>query len=60
MRLVVTETALALVLLIGAALLIRTFASLRSVDAGFNPSHVLTFETSLGGSKYSTTARMDR
>jgi putative ABC transport system permease protein len=57
--LVVTETALALVLLIGAALLIRTFASLRSVDAGFNPSHVLTFETSLGGSKYSTTARMD-
>ncbi len=57
--LVVTETALALVLLIGAALLIRTFASLRSVDAGFNPNHVLTFETSLGGSKYSTTARMD-
>jgi putative ABC transport system permease protein len=56
---VVTETALALVLLIGAALLIRTFASLRSVDAGFNPSHVLSFETSLGGSKYSTTARMD-
>jgi len=57
--LVVTETALALVLLIGAALLIRTFASLRSTNAGFNPSHVLTFETSLAGSKYSTTARID-
>jgi len=58
--LVVAETALALVLLIGAALLIRTFASLRSVQAGFNPSHVLSFETSLGGSKYRTTAAIDR
>ena len=36
--LVVAETALAIVLLIGAALLIRTFSSLRSVDAGFNPA----------------------
>src|SRR4029450_4697239 len=52
--LVVTETALAIVLLIGAALLIRTFSSLRSVDAGFNPKRVLSFETSLGGSKYKT------
>jgi predicted permease len=57
--LVVTETALALVLLIGAALLIRTFASLREVNPGFNPSHVLSFETSLGGSKYTATARVD-
>ncbi len=57
--LVVTETALALTLLIGAALLIRTFASLREVNAGFNPSHVLSFETSLGGSKYSKTASVD-
>jgi len=58
--LVVTETALAIVLLIGAALLIRTFSSLRSVDAGFNPKRVLSFETSLGGSKYKTSADMDR
>jgi predicted permease len=58
--LVVAETALAIVLLIGAALLIRTFSSLRSVDAGFNPKHVLSFETSLGGSKYATAAAMDR
>jgi predicted permease len=57
--LVVTETALALALLIGAGLLIRTFASLREVNAGFNPSHVLSFETSLGGSKYSKTASVD-
>jgi predicted permease len=58
--LVVAETALAIVLLVGAALLIRTFSSLRSVDAGFNPERVLSFETSLGGSKYATTAAMDR
>ena len=58
--LVVAETALAIVLLIGAALLIRTFSSLRSVDAGFNPQRVLSFETSLGGSKYQTSASMDR
>ena len=58
--LVVAETALAIVLLVGAALLIRTFSSLRSVDAGFNPERVLSFETSLGGSKYATTEAMDR
>jgi len=58
--LVVAETALAIVLLIGAALLIRSFSSLRSVDAGFNPQRVLTFETSLGGSKYTTSEAMDR
>jgi len=57
--LVVTEMALALILLIGAALLIRTFASLQHVDAGFNPSRALSFETSLAGTKYSTTARVD-
>ena len=58
--LVVMETAIALVLLTGAALLIHTFASLRKVDAGFNPRHVLSFETSLAGSKYQTTAAVDR
>ena len=57
--LVVTEMALALVLLIGAALLIRTFVSLRQVNAGFNPSHVLTFQTSLAGSKFNKTAQVD-
>ncbi len=58
--LVVAETALALVLLVGAALLIRSFASLRSIDPGFNPRNVLSFETSLGGSKYTTGASVDR
>jgi putative ABC transport system permease protein len=56
--LVVTEIALALILLSGATLLIRTFASLRQVNAGFNPHRVLSFETSLAGAKYSTTERV--
>jgi putative ABC transport system permease protein len=50
--LVVSETALALVLLVGAGLLINTFHHLRSVNAGFNPERVLTAEVSLPSSKY--------
>lgn len=44
---VVIEMALALVLLIGAGLTIRSLAKLWSVDPGFNPSNVLTFGLSL-------------
>jgi len=54
--LVVLETALALVLLVGAALLIRSFLGLRSVDSGLDPRSVFTFQTSLAGTPYSTTA----
>ena len=54
--LVVAEMALALVLLVGAALLIRSFVGLRSVDPGFDPHNVFTFKTSLAGGAYSTTA----
>jgi putative ABC transport system permease protein len=57
--LVVTEIGLALVLLVCAALMIRTFASLRAVDPGFNPQHVLTLQTSLSGGRYQTTAQVD-
>jgi predicted permease len=56
--LVAAEVALALVLLIGAALMIRTFLSLRSAPFGIDAHNVLTMETSLGSS-YSTTARVD-
>jgi putative ABC transport system permease protein len=45
--LVVTEMALSLVLLAGAALLIRTFMALRAVDPGFDGHNVLTLEMSL-------------
>jgi putative ABC transport system permease protein len=45
--LVVTEVALALVLLIGSALLIRTMVALRSVDPGYDTTGVLTMRMSL-------------
>jgi predicted permease len=54
--LVVAELALAVVLLIGAGLLIRTFAALRSVAPGFDAHNVLTVETALTGTKYDKTA----
>jgi putative ABC transport system permease protein len=57
--LVVMEMALSLVLLIGAALLIRTFVGLRSVSPGLDPHGVLTLQTSMAGGSYSTTARID-
>jgi len=53
--LVVCETALALVLLIGAALLIRTFLALRTVDPGFDTHGILTLDTSLAGSRFGNT-----
>jgi predicted permease len=54
--LVITEMALAIVLLVGAGLLIRTFAALHSVDPGFDPRNVLTLQTSLTGSRFERTA----
>jgi len=40
--LIVAELALALVLLVGAGLLLRTFVALQRADLGFNPDHVLS------------------
>jgi predicted permease len=57
--LVVAEVALALVLLTGAGLLMRTFAGLHSVDPGFNSRNVLTMATSLAGNSYDSTAKVD-
>ncbi len=50
--LVVVEVALALVLLIGSALLIRTAVALGRVDPGFDTHNVLTLRMSLKGVKY--------
>src|SRR5256885_5040511 len=54
--LVVTEMALALVLLIGAGLLIHTFIALRHVDPGFDSSNVLTMRMSLTGARFEKAA----
>jgi putative ABC transport system permease protein len=53
--LVISEVSLALVLLVGSALLIRTFMALHAVDPGFDPHHVLTLEMSLTGDRFQKT-----
>ena len=58
--LVAGEMAIALVLLIGAGLLLRTFLELRSVDPGFEPRRVLTLRMSLAGSQFQKTADVTR
>ena len=50
--LIVAEVALALTLLTGAGLLIKSFAKLAGVDPGFDPQNVLTFNLSLPHTKY--------
>lgn len=58
--LVVTEMVLAVVLLVGAALLIRTFGVLRSVDPGFDGHNVLTMEMSLTAARFNKAAAVDQ
>jgi putative ABC transport system permease protein len=58
--LVASEVAFALVLLVGSALLIRTFVALREVNPGFDARNVLTMRMSLAGSRFKTTADVNR
>jgi predicted permease len=50
--LVIAETAVSLVLLIGAGLLIRSFVQVLRVDPGFDPHHVLTAQINLPAARY--------
>src|SRR5256885_6869048 len=54
--LVVVEMGLALVLLIGAALFIRTFMALRAVDPGYDVHNVMTMRMSLRVPRFATAA----
>lgn len=54
--LVFAEVALGVVLVVSAALLIRTFATLVGTDPGFDPHHVMTASASLQDVRYKTAA----
>ncbi len=57
--LVVVEVALALTLLVGSALLIRSAIALGRVEPGFDPANVLTMRMSLAGPQYASSQAVD-
>ncbi len=58
--LVTAEMALAVVLVIGAAVLIRSFLAIRRVNPGFNPQNVLSMRMLLAGSEFANPARANQ
>jgi len=57
---VIGELAVALVLLVGAGLLIKTFWKLRSVEPGFNPDHLITMRVELPETRHKDVAPQTR
>ena len=58
--LAVIQVAVAVMLAVGAGLMMRTFAALRQVDPGFDPRGVLTLQMSLQGTRFADTASVAR
>jgi putative ABC transport system permease protein len=58
--LVVSELAMALVLLVGAGLLIRSFVRLQNVPLGFSTDHILTMEVAVAGPAYKSEESVSR
>lgn len=56
--LVISQSALALVLLVGSGLLVRSFAELMDIDPGFDRDNVLSFQIALPADRYETPAAM--
>jgi predicted permease len=56
--LVISQVALALVLLVGAGLLIRTFVATRTTDRGFDEQNVQTVQMSLNGPQFERTSQV--
>ncbi len=52
--LVVTQVSLALMLLVGSGLLLRSLQRLIAVDTGFEPSHLLTLQIQTSGNRFSS------
>jgi len=57
---VISQMSLAVVLLIGAALLIRSIIALRAVNPGFEPHNVLSIDMTLAGNRFVKTADVSR
>jgi predicted permease len=58
--LVIAEVTLGVALLVTTGLLLRTFVKLRSLDPGFNPTHVVTATASMRDARYTTSAAVSR
>jgi putative ABC transport system permease protein len=56
--LVVAEVALAVILVVGAGLMVRTLSALGRIDLGFAPDHVLTLRLSVPTARYDTPERV--
>jgi predicted permease len=56
--LVVAEIAISIVLLVGAGLLIRSFAALTNIDLGFNPERLLVMHANMGASNLEQSKRV--